>query len=163
MLDQRFAFGALAIVLAVTWFVGLHGLSRSYTELVSPPFRGFASDVAATAIDNRAQLLIGDYWQVWPIVFEAHIQNNNRSDQLPVYGAAWRGDVLRKRILRLSWRKRGIQALCLLDSVDACSRTGAEALHTAMSVIPGSVRAVTVASKRMLLMTVTLEPTASDR
>ena len=163
VLDQRFAFGSLAIVLAVTWFVGLHGLSRSYTELVSPPFRGFASDVAATAIDNRAQLLIGDYWQVWPIVFEAHIQNNNRSDQLPVYGAAWRGDVLRKRILRLSWRKRGIQALCLLDSVDACSRTGAEALHTAMSVIPGSVRAVTVASKRMLLMTVTLEPTASDR
>ena len=144
--------GALMIS---AWLFGLHGLSPSYSELVGPAWRDHSRAVAAEAITSKAQLVIGDYWGVWPAVFDTYaMRSGAESRSLPVYGAAFRGYVLRKRVLRLSSEKGGIRALCLIDSTDECTKAAIDAFQASVTIEAGSLRKVVVDNVPMLMMTV---------
>jgi len=144
--------GALMIS---AWLFGLHGLSPSYSELVGPPWRDHSRAVATEAITSKAQLVIGDYWGVWPAVFDTYAMRSGADNRsLPVYGAAFRGYVLRKRVLRLSSEKGGIRALCLVDSTDECTKAAISAFQAPVTIEAGSLRRVIVDNVPMLMMTV---------
>lgn len=137
------------------WLFGLHGVSSSYSELVGPLWRDHSHAVATEAITGKAQLVIGDYWIVWPAVFDTYVMRSGAENRsLPVYGAAFRGYVLRKRVLRLSSEQGGIRALCLADSMDECAKAAISAFQAPATIEAGSLRRVVVDNVPMLTMTV---------
>ncbi|RMQ30133.1 hypothetical protein ALQ07_01252 [Pseudomonas syringae pv. actinidiae] len=104
----------LALVYCV--FVPLGGFTATYNELVGAPWRANSKAVAKLAVDESAEVIAGSFWDVWPAVFETkHLQRT-----LPVYGAAFRGGVLRDDFLKTTKDKGEFTVLCFFDTTELC-------------------------------------------
>ncbi|MCF5028156.1 hypothetical protein [Pseudomonas syringae] len=104
----------LALVYCV--FFPLGGFTATYKELVGAPWRSNSSAVANVAVKEKAEVIAGAFWDVWPAVFETkHLQPD-----LPVYGAAFRGGVLRDDFLATTKGKGEFTALCFFDTTELC-------------------------------------------
>lgn len=112
---------ALMLLCGGALLAGLHGFDRNYSELIHPRWRAPAKAVAALAVRDHARLIIGDFWDVWPVVYEVHRQRSaeeNRAD--PVFGGTFRSHPMLARILATTLDKGPQTALCLMGTAPAC-------------------------------------------
>lgn len=148
---------ALATVLgAVMFFVGMGGLSATPLALMDARWRAPAETAAQVAIDAHASLIVGDFWDVWPAVMDARsdLRDQGRFDE-PLYGAAFRGHVLRKKMNGLFDRHpEGVLALCLEAVVSECGpvATANAQLSPAVVADGASSRKVSVGGKPAYLV-----------
>nr|WP_239646755.1 hypothetical protein [Pseudomonas syringae] len=97
-------------------FVSLGGFNATYNELVAAPWRSNSEAVAKLAVEEKAEVITGGFWEVWPAVFETkHLERT-----LPVYGAAFRGGVLGEDFLETTKGKGEFTALCFFDTTELC-------------------------------------------
>jgi hypothetical protein len=155
-LDLRVQSMAALILGLIMFFIGLHGLSAAPFELMATRWREPAKAEARLAIDHRAELIVGDFWDVWPVVMNARseLHDAGRAD-LPMYGAAFRGHVLRKKLNRLfASSPRGVQALCLQATIEDCAKTASVfgQLNRAVVADASTVHPVQVAGKAVFLV-----------
>lgn len=148
-LIQTFSATAL-LILEIT--AGLHNISSDGLQLVDRYWRTQAQDVSKVVVANHVQLVTGDFWSVWPAVFDSLAL----SPDSQIYGAAFRGDVLAHRIQRFAETQHGLRTLCFYDDVDMCTGQIFDSLHLVATADPGSEQKVTVDGKPMLLFTVQL-------
>lgn len=148
---------AAALVLgAVMFFVGLRGVSATPFELVDPHWREPARAEARLAIDEHAALIIGDFWDVWPAVMYARsgLRDADQADA-PLYGAAFRGHPLRKKMDAIfAAHPEGVLSLCLQATVDDCAKTAkffGQLKHT-VAADAATVRPMTIADKTVFLV-----------
>jgi hypothetical protein len=154
-LDIPFSATLLFVELATKF----HGISPDYAQLIDTPWRSRSRAVAEAAVANKAQLIVGGFWDVWPAVFDS-IALSSDSD---VYGAAPRADVLTSRIQRLARDEHGIRAICFHTTITACEDDASSGLHVQASVVPGSANRITVVDRQMLLVTMALPPPAAAK
>lgn len=112
---------ALMLLCAGALLAGLHGFDRNYSELIQPHWRTPAKAVAALAVRDHAGLIIGDFWDVWPVVYEVHRQPSaaqNRAE--PIFGATFRSHPMLPNILATTLDKGPQTALCLMRTASAC-------------------------------------------
>lgn len=152
--DPKIYLGTLTGLFVIEITIGLHGFSSKYAEFVAEPWRADSQAIADVVVANKVQLVVGGFWDVWPAVFDSLAESGSNHDH-EIYGAAFRGEVLRRRIQRLVLHEHGIRALCLKDTIEACTSAAMDGLQTPMTVVPDSVKGVTIAGKPMLLMTMT--------
>lgn len=101
--------------------VGLHGFDRNYSELINPRWRASAKAVAALAVRDQARLIIGDFWDVWPVVFEVERRRSAKQNRAePIFGATFRSHPMLARILATTVDKGPQTALCLMETASAC-------------------------------------------
>jgi hypothetical protein len=159
LLQKPFHSGLAAMaLLGIQIVVPLHGISiDSYGELVGSPWRDASREIAIAAKDNDVQLVIGEFWDVWPAVFDTlRISPDRVHGDNAIYGVTFRSSVLANRLLKLSKQKGSLKAICLKDNVADCKKTAAMSLWLHTTVAANSVKEVTVADKHMLLMNITL-------
>ncbi|EKG40239.1 hypothetical protein L6216_03230 [Pseudomonas syringae pv. syringae] len=117
MLGQyRYALIIPGLGLIYCVFVSSRGFDADYDELVAAPWRSNSEAVAKLAVEEKAEVITGGFWDVWPALFETkHLQPD-----LPVYGAAFRGGVLRDDFLATTKGKGEFTALCFFDTTELC-------------------------------------------
>ncbi|MCF5673557.1 hypothetical protein GIV48_22560, partial [Pseudomonas syringae] len=106
--------------------------------------------VADLAVKEKAEVITGTFWDVWPAVFETkHLQRT-----LPVYGAAFRGGVLRDDFLATTKDKGEFTALCFFDTTELCVNeiVGNFGVTGENHLIVKSVEPVVAGEKKLLKM-----------
>ncbi len=98
-------------------FFSLGGFTSSYKELVGEPWREDSLAVAKLASDEGVQVITGGFWDVWPAVYETKKLQRIR----PVFGAAFRGSVLKHDFLAATKGKGEMTALCFFNTVELCT------------------------------------------
>lgn len=154
-LDIPFCLALLFVEIATR----LHGISLDYAQLIDTPWRNRSRAVAEAAVANRAQLIVGGFWDVWPAVFDG-LALSRSSD---IYGAAPRADVLASRIQRLALDEHGIRVICFHTTITACEDDALIGLHVKASVVPDSAKRITVEDRQMLLATMSLPSPAAAK
>jgi hypothetical protein len=152
--NRRLDIPSSATLLFVEVAFKLHGISPDYAQLINMTWRNRSRAVAEAAVINRAQLIIGDFWDVWPAVLDALTLSSDGK----VYGATFRGDELTRRIQRLAQDEHGIRVICFHTTIAACEDDASSGLHVQTSVVPGSANKITVENREMLLATMTFPP-----
>ncbi len=135
---------------AYVFVVKLGGLSSEPGEIVSTTWRGQAKASALVVVEEKANLVAGGFWDVWPVVFLANAHWQRRgSDGLPVYGVAPRGHVLRNKLLGEVSREKGLKVLCLVDSIEECEKVTGDHLirGAAFHIVQRTVRPVKIGEK----------------
>jgi hypothetical protein len=166
MPEKTYSFQPLlaSLLMAGVFFIGLRGLSANPTELVSPRWREQSDSTARIALQEGAQLIVGDFWDVWPAVFDSRERLHQAGlDAQPLYGAAFRGHVLRKRIMKLIRERGEVTSVCFKPDVEDCIRTtdmfitGAQPVR----VVPGSIRKIDDGKLSLLVYRITsIQPQA---
>ncbi len=150
---------SIVFMLLLEVFFGLHGFSHNYSELVGEPWRDRSLAIANEVVANDVKLVVGDYWDVWPAVYEAlRIGSDDGNYAHQIYGATTRGHVLRRKIQRVADKAGAVRAICFLVNPSDCVRMAQTSLHLSMSLIPGSVKEIAVADKHMLIMSLSIRP-----
>lgn len=155
---ERFAPGVGAIFLIATFFIGLQGLSPEPGELIAPRWRDQSIDTAKIAVREHASLIVGDFWDVWPAVFMArtYLRDEGHANY-PLYGGAFRGHVLRRKIMNLIRQQGTITSVCFQSEVDDCIRTTDFFItgEQPVKLVPGSLRKVTEGGRSLLVYQIT--------
>lgn len=111
----------LLIVAGVATLAGLHGFNRDYAELIDLQWRVAAKEVAAEAVKADTRLVIGEFWEVWPIVYETQRRRGAIRDRMPtVFGASFRGHGINEKVLASTVGKGPQTALCMFNTVEEC-------------------------------------------
>ncbi len=112
---------ALILLCGGVLLAGLHGFDRNYSELIHPRWRAPAKAVAAVALRDDASLIIGDFWDVWPVVYEVHRHRSALQNQAkPVFGATFRGHPMAATIIAATVDKGPQTTLCLMATAIEC-------------------------------------------
>jgi hypothetical protein len=99
----------------------LGGFNSDYNELVDAPFRQSSHALGAAAADQGVRAIIGDYWHVWPTIYETERLKAEQKTATPrIYGVTYRGQTLRDEFLRDVKNDRQI-AFCLFDQLEYCA------------------------------------------
>lgn len=142
------------VLMALTFFVALGGLSKAPTALIREPWRARANAAANVAVTENVQLIVGEFWDVWPTVLEARERLRKEGlDDKQIYGATFRGHVTKKKIQRLIAGRGEIKALCFYQTVDECVSTTNVfvQLSPAVHADPATVRTVAVDRRSALV------------
>ncbi|MGV8900573.1 MAG: hypothetical protein ACOH2B_15240 [Burkholderiaceae bacterium] len=110
---------ALMLLCGGVLLAGLHGFNRNYSELIHSRWRASAKAAAAVALRDHASLIIGDFWDVWPVVYEVHRQRSNNQPE-PVFGATFRGHPMLGAVIIATVGKSTQTALCLMPTAVKC-------------------------------------------
>lgn len=152
LLRLSFQSAAAACCGAVMFLVPMRGMSATPFELMDARWREASEVAAQMALDSHASLIVGDFWDVWPVVMDARSDSMKRVGSNDViYGAAFRGHVLRRKINRLFDKQpSGVLALCMQPVVDDCGRVATANAQLTPAVVAdrSSARAVTIGGKR---------------
>lgn len=151
LVERKRPAGFLCIAgLVACLFIPLGGFKSDYNELVNPRWREDSKEIAKVAHETQARFVIGGFWDVWPIVFEAEELRDGESQM--VYGGAFRGHALTEEILESLRKEPGQNALCFLTEVQTCLDELKSNLRTGPEVsFSGSpATAVSVAGKQMI-------------
>ncbi|GAB2479624.1 hypothetical protein GCM10027082_33170 [Comamonas humi] len=149
-LQWLLALGCLAYVFTVT----LGGLSPQPREIVSPAWRTQAQTTASVAIQQHANLVVGEFWDTWPVVFFANAKSQDGPpSSSQVYGVTYRGHVLRTQLLERGRHGERLQALCLQDTLDQCAKLTWDHLiqDAHFHIVSQSVRSIPIGKKMGLL------------
>lgn len=144
---------ALCIV-AAEFFLLLGGFSHRPFAVMPPDWQKTSLSIANAAHDHHARALIGNYWTVWPAVYEYYAAYGKSETNRSLYGVTLRSMVLRQKIKKAQTDSRGIVALCLLDEIEACTQNASSMLSLSISVVPDSVQSIEANGKRMLVMNI---------
>lgn len=138
----------LALIYCV--FVSLGGFTATYKELVGAPWRSNSEAVAKLAFDEKAQVITGGFWDVWPAVYDT----KQLLRTAPVYGAAFRGGILKDDFLATTKGKGEFTALCFFDTTELCVNeiTGNFQLAGDNHLVVKSSEPVTAGDKKLLKM-----------
>jgi hypothetical protein len=110
---------AIASICAVP---ALGNFDSEFNELVAPDWRQTSRILATAALDQGVRVIAGDYWLVWPTIYEAErLSDKYGTPRSQVYGATFRGHVLRDEFIR-SIGENVQKAFCLFDRVEACKK-----------------------------------------
>nr|GAT44054.1 sulfotransferase [Mycena chlorophos] len=114
----------------------LHGFSSGYGQLMYEPGSSISRAAAQVIGEQQAHFVIGDYWQVWTIVFDALAQAHRSGvGNGQVFGITGRGWVFRHQILKASSGRDWLTALCTAATPQECMQDGKEALQYAATAI----------------------------
>ncbi len=112
----------VALSLGLAWGVGLGGASAAPRELVGTTWRTSAQDWARVAVEHRAQVVAGDFWDVWPTVLEAdRLRGADAVAHEPIFAATWRSWPLHARVIESASAAGTLRVLCLPRLAD-CAR-----------------------------------------
>ena len=118
---------AMAMALLMIMFFGpLKGMVDHPGALIALPWRDAAKAEAQLAVEAHAELIVGDFWDVWPAVMDARseLYRTGRLAQQPLYGLTFRAHVLRRKINKLfNSQPAGVIAVCLQATVEDCAKT----------------------------------------
>ena len=122
-LQAEWRMGALIVLsLGLAWSFGLGGASSAPRELVGTMWRASAQDWARTAVEHHAQVVVGDFWEVWPTVFEAdRLRGADAAAKAPMFAATWRSWPLHARVVKNAAAAGTLRVLCLPRLAD-CAR-----------------------------------------
>lgn len=96
---------ALAALLPLAlWRFGLPSPGTAHAALLSGPE---AREIATDGCTH----VIGDYWRVWPAVFQARVLLRDRGEERKVWGIAFRSTPTRDLWWRRDWRRARIAVL----------------------------------------------------
>lgn len=116
--NERSAYGLCVLGLTGVVFTSFMGFQDNYRELVGATWRATSLEVARVAEESQAVLIVGDFWDVWPAVYDAALLRPKH--ETPVYGAAFRGHPMQHKVLA-ELRKPGEHvALCFHATSEAC-------------------------------------------
>lgn len=115
--QYKYALIIPGVALVYCVFVSLGGFTATYKELVGAPWRSNSEAVAKLAFDEKAQVITGGFWDVWPAVYDTkQLQRTS-----PVYGAAFRGGILKDDFLAATKGKGEFTGLCFFDTAELCA------------------------------------------
>ena len=122
-LQAEWRMGALIVLsLGLAWSFGLGGASSAPRELVGTMWRASAQDWARTAVEHHAQVVVGDFWEAWPTVFEAdRLRGADAAAKAPMFAATWRSWPLHARVVENAAAAETLRVLCLPRLAD-CAR-----------------------------------------
>ncbi|SHN26488.1 hypothetical protein SAMN05216593_11969 [Pseudomonas asturiensis] len=102
--------------------MGLGGYNGYYKELVSPTWRAQSAAVADVAVAQNVRVIAGGFWDVWAAVYQTKREQRSRPkyERMDVYGATFRGEVLREQFLASVLGKGEQNALCFYTDVNQC-------------------------------------------
>jgi hypothetical protein len=128
------------------------GFTHGWRELVRHDHRSESRAVAEAAMDAQATMIIGDFWEVWPAVYETQRQRFGAGDRLPIFGAAERASPLGREFRARAGDGSEQRALCFFTTTEACLDEVQWRLHLPPDeqVLPMGVRTVTVNGRPML-------------
>lgn len=140
--SQLHVAGAMTLVFAVLLLGPMGGFTEHYRELIRDDRRPQSAAIAQAAMDARTTVVVGDFWEVWPAVYEIQRLRFSANDPLPIYGAAERGSPLGREFYARAGGGSEQRALCFFATVDACMAEVHRRLHLAAHVRlePGSVQ-----------------------
>ena len=149
--DKRTALLIVAIF-AMLVFGPMGGFTKTYKELISEDRRLQSKAIARAAVDARSTVIAGDFWDVWPVVYETQRLRAREAQPLPVFGAAVRASALSEQFRALAERSPEQSMLCFLPAVDACLTEVRNQLRLSQNIRfeTGAVKTVTLAGKPML-------------
>lgn len=145
--------GAMLVAIYATLVFGpMGGFSDSYKELISEDRRVQSKLIARAAVDTRSSVIVGDFWDVWPVVYETQRLRFDQKQPLPIYGAAQRASMLGRDFRAQASRGDEQHALCFLPTADACMAEVRNSLQipAGTRIDTGSVETLTIADKPML-------------
>jgi hypothetical protein len=149
----RSVAGLCVAALTYCLFVPLGGFRSDYKEVVQPPQRDDALAVAHAAIDQKARVIIGAFWDAWPAVYDTKKLQASLPDasQVSVYGAADRGDVLSDEFRSVTAGQGEQIALCFYNTADSCIKKISDGFQTPLDrVILKNSAPLEIGSKQML-------------
>jgi len=123
-LHLRYSFITAFCVVALANCVatGLGGFNAQYKELMSPTWRAQSEAVAEVAVAEHARVIAGGFWDVWAAVYETKHEQRSlpKPERMAVYGATFRGEVLREQFLASVLGKGEQNSLCFYTEADLC-------------------------------------------
>lgn len=162
--DKRIG-AMIALIYAVLVFGPMGGFSSTYQELVSEDRRVQTKAAGKLAVQERSTLIIGDFWDVWPVVYETQRLRYGAERPLPIYGAAQRGSILAREFRALAAGGEPQHALCFFASVDPCVSEARAWLQipadTRLEI--DAVQTLTAADKALLNITFRMFPGSPAR
>ena len=150
--NYKFVLAIPAVGLIACVFVSLGNFTHTYKELVGAPWRANSLAVAELAVDEKAQIITGGFWDVWPVVYDV----KGLQPKQPVFGAAYRGGILRDEFLSSTKDKEDVVALCFYATADLCSKEISDnfKLSEGHQLLVKHVDPVTAGDKPLLRMVV---------
>jgi len=142
----------LVSIYAVLVFGPMGGITDTYKELISEDRRVQSKAIAQAAVETRSTVIAGDFWDVWPVVYETQRLRADQQSPLPIFGAAERASALGKEFRKQAEGGAEQGMLCFLPTVDACTTE----IRKRLQLMPqirfeiGAVKTVTLADKQML-------------
>lgn len=121
---------AAFILVAVLTLVGaktrLAALGAVNEAMVEPARAALADAVAARAIANKADAIVGDYWDVWPAVFAAEQARHDLGGGAPAVlgiapGTVHQGRPERSAFLARLYARGQVRLVCLDLTLAACT------------------------------------------
>lgn len=120
VLQRQYAALLFLALSMAALLAGLDGFGPGYSEVIAPRWRASAKAVAQVAIRDDARLIIGDFWDVWPVVYEVHRERGSAGSRAhPIFGGAHRGHPMSPAIVK-AMLGREQAALCLMPTAQAC-------------------------------------------
>ena len=142
----------MVAVYATLIFSSLGGFGPNYREMLNEDRRAQTKLVAQAAVNLRSTVIAGDFWDVWPVVYETQRLRVDDTHPLPVFGAALRASILGK-VFQQQAAPDDVQGLlCFFATVDDCMAE----VRTRMHIPPqarldvDAVSPLTLAGKPML-------------
>ncbi len=163
VLATEWRMGALVVLsLGVAWSIGLHGTAASPDELVGSTWRESARDWGRAAIEHRAQVVAGDFWDAWPTVFEAdRLRGADAASREPIHAATWRSRPLHARVVESAAATGSLRVLCLPELAD-CVHAVEDAFQVRVVAPPEAAEELRDAKGRgMRLLTLRIAPPAA--
>ncbi|WP_449431662.1 hypothetical protein [Pseudomonas putida] len=116
------AFLLCATPLLASVFTSLGGFNKDYKELVGAPWRANSIAIANIAVNEKARVVAGGFWDVWPVIYEIQrIEDGRNEVEFPqVFGGAYRGYPLASSFLEATKGKGNQVGLCFLNTGDEC-------------------------------------------
>ena len=147
----------MAVAYAALIFGSLGGFSANYQEMINENRRTQTKLLAQAAVDLHSTVIAGDFWDVWPTVYETQRLRAGDAQPLPIFGAAQRASVLGKAFQEQAARDGNQDSstqglLCLLPTVDACIAEVRDRLHISRQsrIDVDAVTPMIIAGKPML-------------
>ncbi len=125
----------------------------SRTGIVDARWSDLASEIGHIVIRRSLDAVAGDYWDVWPSVFDAedsryHLGQGDDG----VYGISDRGDVRRTEFIALLHARRILRIGCIDMSAFRCSRSVAVSMELPDAVVSSDGPAIRLRNGRNLLV-----------
>lgn len=131
----RLAGVSLALIAAGIIFA-LGSFNSSYSTLVGAPWRASSDAVGEAVVQQKARLVIGGYWDVWPTVYAAEkYEQQHHLPDFKVFGGAYKGHPMEQAFVEQTAGKGDQVAICYLDSASACVNEARAQLRIPETVI----------------------------